>query len=123
MTDPNTAMQPYALSPAKGGPTVSASISPSNPKKRTLAAAPRFSNTPPKKGEEPPGHTHPSENEMFYILEGALNFRCGPKTFDLEKGGFIFLARGIQHGYTIRSDGVVRLLVVTSRAGPAPTKG
>ena len=30
------------------------------------------------------------------------------------KGGFIFLPRGIEHGYTIRSEDPVRLIVVTS---------
>ena len=66
------------------------------------------------KGEEPPDHTHGSEDEMFYVLEGAITFRCGDETFDLEKGGFVFLPRGIQHGYTIRSEEPVRLIVVTS---------
>ncbi len=51
---------------------------------------------------------------MFSVLEGAVTFRCGEETFDLEKGGFIFLPRGIQHGYTIRSEDPVRLIVVTS---------
>jgi quercetin dioxygenase-like cupin family protein len=67
-----------------------------------------------RQGEEPSDHTHPSEDEMFYVLEGAITFRCGGETFDLEKGGFIFLPRGIQHGYTIRSAEPVRLLVVTA---------
>ena len=67
-----------------------------------------------KKGEEPADHVHPTEDEMFYILEGAIRFRCGNETFELEKGGFVFLPRGIKHGYTILSDGPVRLLVVTS---------
>jgi quercetin dioxygenase-like cupin family protein len=67
-----------------------------------------------RQGEEPPDHTHGSEDEMFYVLEGAVTFRCGEETFDLEKGGFIFLPRGIQHGYTIRSEDPVRLIVVTS---------
>ena len=67
-----------------------------------------------RKGEEPPDHTHMSEDEMFYVLEGAVTFRCGDETFDLEKGGFIFLPRGIEHGYTLQSEGPVRLLVVTS---------
>jgi quercetin dioxygenase-like cupin family protein len=66
------------------------------------------------KGEEPPDHTHKTEDEMFYVLEGAITFRCGDETFDLEKGGFIFLPRGIKHGYTIRSEEPVRLIVVTS---------
>jgi quercetin dioxygenase-like cupin family protein len=33
-----------------------------------------------KKGEEPPDHTHESEDEMFYVVEGALTFRCGGNT-------------------------------------------
>ena len=48
------------------------------------------------------------------MLEGDITFRCGEESFDLRKGGFIFLPRGIQHGYTIRSEDPVRLLVVTS---------
>lgn len=67
-----------------------------------------------KKGEEPPDHTHASEDEMFYVLEGAITFRCGAETFDLKKGSFIFLPHGIEHGYTIRGKKSVRLLVITS---------
>ena len=67
-----------------------------------------------RKGDEPPNHIHETEDEMFYVLEGAITFRCGEETFDLEKGGFIFLPRGIQHGYSIRSEEPVWLIVVTS---------
>lgn len=67
-----------------------------------------------KRGEEPPSHTHTTENEMFYVLEGAITFRCGEESFDLETGGFIFLPRGIEHEYIIRSETPVRLIVVTS---------
>ena len=67
-----------------------------------------------RKGEEPPSHTHETEDEMFYVLEGVITFQCGEATFDLEKGGFIFLPRGIKHSYTIRSEDPVRLIVVTA---------
>jgi quercetin dioxygenase-like cupin family protein len=67
-----------------------------------------------RKGEEPPSHIHQTEDEMFYVLEGAITFRCGEATFDLEKGGFIFLPRGIEHNYTIPNEEPVRLIVVTS---------
>jgi quercetin dioxygenase-like cupin family protein len=67
-------------------------------------------------GEEPPDHTHTTEDEAFYVLQGALIFRCGDATFELHDGGFVFLPSGIPHGYTIRNDGDVRLLVVTSPA-------
>jgi len=67
-----------------------------------------------RQGEESADHTHRSEDEMFYVIEGAITFRSGEETFDLEQGGFIFLPRGIEHGYTIRSETPVRLFVVTS---------
>lgn len=67
-----------------------------------------------QKGEEPGEHVHPTEDEMFYVLAGALTFTCGGRTFDAEAGGFVFLPRGIPHDYTIRSDGPVRLLIITA---------
>jgi quercetin dioxygenase-like cupin family protein len=76
-----------------------------------------------RKGEEPPGHTHETEDEMFYVLEGAVTFRCGQATFDLEVGGFIFLPRGLEHSYTIRSQDPVRLIVVTSPAREGASGG
>lgn len=66
-----------------------------------------------RQGEEPPDHTHPTEDEIFYVLQGELTFRCGGETFEVGPGGFMYLPQGIQHGYTIRSEGLVRLLVVT----------
>ena len=67
-----------------------------------------------QKGEEPPSHTHETEDEIFYVLEGAITFRCGEEKFDLEKGGFIFLPHGIEHSYTIYNEDPVRLIVVTA---------
>jgi quercetin dioxygenase-like cupin family protein len=70
-----------------------------------------------RKGEEPPDHSHATEDEMFYVLQGALAFRCGGDTFELKDGGFIYLPRGIEHGYEITTANEVRLLVITA---PAP---
>jgi len=67
-------------------------------------------------GEEPPPHTHPGEDEMFYVLDGSLTFQCGDVRFDVEAGGFVFLPRGMQHGYTIRGGKPARLIVVTAPA-------
>ena len=53
-------------------------------------------------GEEPPRHTH-EEDELFYILAGQVTFRCGRRTFTVQKHGFAFLPRGIPHTYTIDS--------------------
>ena len=52
-------------------------------------------------GEEPPDHTHATEDEIFYVLAGDLRFRCGDDTFEATDGGFVFLPRGIEHGYEI----------------------
>jgi len=74
-------------------------------------------------GEEPGDHTHGTEDEIFYVLQGALTFRCGDDNFDVSDGGFVFLPRGIEHGYRIRSADDVRLLVVTSPAHEAAVRG
>ncbi len=66
--------------------------------------------------DEWPGHTHNTEDEVFYVLKGALTFRCGNDECDVDEGGFIFLPNGIEHGYKIRGGKPVRLLVVTAPA-------
>jgi len=76
-----------------------------------------------RKGEEPPDHSHPTEDEIFYILKGELTFRCGGESFDVGDGGFIYLPQGIEHGYTVRSEEPVRLIVVTIPTSAASDKG
>lgn len=76
-----------------------------------------------QQGEEPPDHVHLTEDEMFYVLEGTVTFRCGGKAFDVDKGGFVFLPRGIEHGYTIRCAEPVRLLVVTAPVREEASEG
>jgi quercetin dioxygenase-like cupin family protein len=73
-----------------------------------------------RKGEEPPDHTHPTEDEIFYVLEGEVEFHCAGRTFAVAAGGFVYLPKGIQHGYTILSDGDVRLIAVTFPVISAP---
>jgi quercetin dioxygenase-like cupin family protein len=66
-----------------------------------------------RKGEEPPTHSHGTEDEAFYVLEGEIAFHCDGQTFELSKGGFVFLPKGSRHGYTFPNDGEVRLLAIT----------
>jgi quercetin dioxygenase-like cupin family protein len=66
-----------------------------------------------RRGEEPPEHVHEGEDELFYILDGELTFKCGDRTFDLGPRGFIFLPRDVPHSFAIRSDGLARVLVMT----------
>ena len=83
-----------------------------------LAGGPRlaFVEFTTREGEEPPDHTHATEDEIFYVLNGDLSVRCGDEAFEVAEGGFIFLPRGIEHGYRIRSKSDVHLLVITSPA-------
>mgnify|MGYP001028052284 CR=1 FL=1 len=67
-----------------------------------------------RKGEEPPMHSHETEDEMCYVLEGALTFHCAGVSFEVERGGFVYLPHGNEHGYTIPNTDQVRLLVITS---------
>lgn len=76
-----------------------------------------------KQGEEPNPHTHKTEDEMFYVLSGALTFRCGDQCFEVKQGGFIFLPHGIEHGYTVRSREPAQLLVITSPVRRSQKKG
>ncbi len=69
--------------------------------------------------KSPDEHTHPTEDEMFFVLDGNLTFHCGVETFEARKGSFIFLPHGIQHGYAIPPGEKAHLLVITApvRAG------
>ena len=64
-------------------------------------------------GEEPPMHTHGTEDEAFYILSGRITFHCDGQDFPLSAGGFMFLPMGLKHGYTIGQGERVKLLVIT----------
>ena len=114
MEQPDGRMQPYALRAGEGWVyrfDVDFVVKAGEVRKGSGAA---FLAYVTRQGEEPPGHTHKSEDEMFYVLEGAITFHCGEMAFDLEQGGFVFLPHGIEHSYTIRSPDPVRLIVVTA---------
>ena len=126
MDQPGNRMQPYALNAGEGWTYrfgIDFTVKAGEAQKSNGAA---FLEYVTKRGEEPPSHIHETEDEMFYVLEGAegaITFRCGDATFDLEKGGFIFLPRGIEHSYTIRGEEPVRLIVVTSSIGDGSSRG
>src|SRR5437867_12729681 len=66
-----------------------------------------------EKGSEPPLHTHNGEDEIFYVLSGELTLTCGEDSFDAGPMDFVFLPRDVPHSYTIKTDGLVHLLVIT----------
>jgi len=69
-----------------------------------------------RSGLEPPPHTHTHEDEMYYILEGAMRFVVGQQTFDLKAGDSLYLPRGIAHQFKLRTD-TVRILIQIAPSG------
>ena len=68
-------------------------------------------------GFAPPPHVHHGEDEAFYILEGRLTFTCGAHTFVAPPGAFVYLPRGIVHGFTVADEQPARLLQLNTPTG------
>ena len=64
-----------------------------------------------------PTHVHHGEDEQFYILEGEITFHCGEHPLVAEAGAFVFLPKGIAHGFQVTSDTSARLLQFNFPAG------
>jgi quercetin dioxygenase-like cupin family protein len=114
MTSPGARSQPYVLPPGQAwtyNAGVNFDVKASEIAPGSGVAVLEYTT---RHGEEPGPHTHATEDEIFYVLEGALTFNCDGQNFDVGQGGFIFLPRGLKHGYTIPADTMVRLLVVTA---------
>ncbi len=54
-----------------------------------------------------PRHIHHTTDEAFYILEGAMRGFCGDQTWHATPGSFVWLQRGIPHGYAVDGDASV----------------
>ena len=63
-----------------------------------------------------PPHVHHAEDEAFYVLEGAMNGFCGDDEWRAEAGDFVWLPRGIPHGYAVDGD-ALRTLAITVPTG------
>ena len=72
--------------------------------------------------DEWPGHTHRGEDEVFFVLDGSVTFRCGDDEFEMEAGGFVHLPTDVQHGYRLRSP-QARFLVATVPASASDQSG
>jgi mannose-6-phosphate isomerase-like protein (cupin superfamily) len=71
--------------------------------------------TPPGGGAPP--HIHRRENEMFYILEGEFEFRCGDRMFNAAKGAIVALPKEIPHAYKNTGNVLGKTLLVLIPGG------
>jgi quercetin dioxygenase-like cupin family protein len=68
-------------------------------------------------GEGPPAHTHTREDEVFYVLEGKLEFQIGNDTVQARKGATLYAPRGVRHTFRNPGPGPARLLFFFSPGG------
>ena len=68
-------------------------------------------------GFAPPQHIHHNEDEAFYLLSGRIVAQLGDQQIVAETGSFLWLPRGVQHGFTVDADGPCTMLVITTPAG------
>jgi quercetin dioxygenase-like cupin family protein len=68
------------------------------------------------RGDEPPRHRHHWEDEVLFVLAGALRVWRAGRSTAVPAGAAIFLARGVEHGFLVTS-GTARLLVTLTPAG------
>ena len=52
---------------------------------------------PPGEGANP--HSHPDEEEQFYVIEGELSYEIAGETVAVAAGDFVHIPRGVLHGF------------------------
>ena len=75
-----------------------------------------FEQTSLSQGRGTPLHVHNSQDEIFYILEGAYYFQVGGEKYNMAKGDSIFLPRKVPHAWTQKSE-TGRMTVILQPAG------
>ncbi len=68
-------------------------------------------------GAGPPPHIHTNAEEVFYVLEGELEFLDGDETFVARAGSFVFVPRGTLHRFRNVGYGHARMIVLYTPAG------
>ncbi len=62
----------------------------------------------------PPPHSHPNNEELVYVLEGALRYTVGGETRDLRPGATMATPRGVVHGFSNPHSAAARVLVMNT---------
>jgi mannose-6-phosphate isomerase-like protein (cupin superfamily) len=68
-------------------------------------------------GFAPPLHRHLVEDEMFHVLSGTAEFRCGDVAFTAGPGDFVFLPVGLPHTFLVGLEEPLHLLQITTPSG------
>jgi mannose-6-phosphate isomerase-like protein (cupin superfamily) len=65
----------------------------------------------------PRPHIHRNHEEAFYVLEGELTMRVGPRTITAPAGSFVLVPRGVIHQPSNPGTQPTRVLLIFSPAG------
>lgn len=65
------------------------------------------------RGGEPPMHVHSREDEAYFVLHGTLKVYLGEQEFSATAGTFVFLPRGVPHGFAIDGESAKWLTLLT----------
>ena len=68
-------------------------------------------------GKVTPLHTHPAEEETFYVLEGEALMHLDGEDRSVGAGGFVSVPPGVPHAYLVTSELARMLLLVTPGSG------
>lgn len=68
----------------------------------------------PPNANVPPPHSHSSNEELVYVLEGTLRYSVGTETRDLRPGDFMGTPRGQVHAFSNPHADVARALVINT---------
>lgn len=74
-------------------------------------------NTIPAGSPGPRPHIHRDHEETFYVLEGELTVRVGPRTFTAPAGSFVVVPRGVVHQPSNPGTEPTRMLLIFSPTG------
>jgi mannose-6-phosphate isomerase-like protein (cupin superfamily) len=66
-------------------------------------------------GFGPPRHVHESEDEAFFVLDGAIHIVCGEQTWEAGPGSFTWLPRAVPHTFIVTKP--ARMLQLTTPGG------
>lgn len=64
-----------------------------------------------------PEHIHDNEDEGFYVLDGAMKAFFGDVEWIATRGSFVWLPRGVAHGFSAVGPDTLRCLAITAPAG------
>ena len=83
----------------------------------TNGAYSMYDNTIPPGSPGPRPHIHRHHEEAFYVLEGELTVRVGPRTIKASAGSFVVVGRGVVHQPSNPGTQPTRFLLIFSPAG------